>query len=289
MNRRVLERAATLVTPDDERTDTLLKDIRVRREETEAALARAEATEQEARQLRTLAARSLRAAEDERRTAREQALAEAQAELQEIRETLRMLQTDRSAVGVTREHIEQRRRDADRATDVAKRFRRERIEVNRPVPAGLPGQRPIRPGDRVMVTSFGIEGEVTGISDGQADIQMGSLKTRQPVDQLERLGRAASGEAERRVTRPVFSETVPLELDLRGQRAGEVPEMLEQYLEGAARGGLPFVHIIHGKGTGALREVVRTHLHKHPAIERAELAQPQQGGDGVTVAHLRGA
>ena len=288
MNRRVLDRAAGMVTPDDERTDALLKDIRLRREETERTLARAEATEQEARQLRTLAARSLRNAEDERQTAREEALSEAQGELREIRETLRSLQADRSAVGVTREHIEQRRRDADRATDVAKRFRRERVESQRPVPLGLASQRPIRVGDRVMISSLGAEGEVTAVNDGQADIQMGSLKTRQPLEALERLGRVASGDAERRVTRPVFNETVPLELDLRGQRASEVPEMLENYLEGAARSGLPFVHIIHGKGTGALREVVRTHLHRHPAIERAALAQPEQGGDGVTVAHLRG-
>ncbi len=289
MNRRVLERAATMVTPDDERTDALLKDIRVRREETEQALARAEATEQEARQLRTLAARALRTAEDERQSAREEALAEAQGELREIRETLRSLQSDRSTVGVTRDHIEQRRLDADRATDVAKRFRRERLESHRPVPLGLASQRPIRAGDRVMIPSLGAEGEVTAINDGQADIQMGSLKTRQPIEALERLGRAASGDPDRRVTRPVFNETVPLELDLRGQRASEVPEMLENYLEGAARSGLPFVHIIHGKGTGALREVVRTHLHRHPAIDRAALAQPEQGGDGVTVAHLRGA
>ncbi len=289
LSRRVLERAATMVNPDDERTDALLRDIRVRREETEQSLARAEATEQEARQLRTIAARSLRSAEEERRTAREEALAEAQGELQEIRETLRSLQSDRSAVGVTRDHIEQRRRDADRATDVAKRFRRERIEINRPIPLGLPNQRPIRAGDRVIVTSLGAEGEVTAVSDGQADIQMGSLKMRQPVEALERLGRSATSDAERRVTRPVFNENVPIELDLRGQRASEVPEMLESYLESAARSNLPFVHIIHGKGTGALREVVRTHLHRHPAIESAALARPEQGGDGVTVAYLRGA
>lgn len=288
LSERVLARAATLVKPDDERTDALLRDIRVRREEADAVLARAEATEQEARQLRTIAARSLRAAEEERRGAREAALAEAQTELQEIRETLRALQADRSAVGVTREHVEQRRRDVDRAQDVAKRFRRERIEPNRPVPLGLPGQRPIKVGDRVMVTTLNADGEVTGLADGFAEVQMGSLKTRQPVDTLERLGRGASDDGGRRITRPNFNETVPLELDLRGQRASEVPEMLETYLEGAARSGMPFVHIIHGKGTGALREVVRAHLHKHPAIERAGLAMPEQGGDGVTVAHLHG-
>ena len=289
LGKRVLARAAAMVTPDDERTDELLRDIRVRREEANQALERANATEEEARQLRTLAARALRSAEEERRGAREDALTEAQQQLAEIRETLRQVQTDRAAVGVTRDHIEQRRQEVDRATDVARRFRRERVESHRPVPLGLPEQRPIRAGDRVMVTSLATEGEVTAVMDGQADIQMGSLKVRQPLNSLERLGRSHSGNDERRVSRPNYgAEFVPIELDLRGQRAADVPEMLETYLESAARGGLPYVRIIHGKGTGALREVVRTHLHNHPAIERAALAPVEEGGGGVTIAHLRG-
>ncbi len=78
-----------------------------------------------------------------------------------------------------------------------------------------------------------------------------------------------------------------MEIDLRGNRASEVPEMLERYLEGAYRAGLPFVRIIHGKGTGALREVVRNHLHKHPVVAGHELAPPEQGGDGATIATIR--
>ena len=80
---------------------------------------------------------------------------------------------------------------------------------------------------------------------------------------------------------------MPIEIDIRGQRAAEVPDMLEGYLESAFRSGLPWVRIIHGKGTGALREVVRTHLRGHPAVERSELAPREQGGDGATVAYLR--
>src|SRR5690606_38151650 len=100
-------------------------------------------------------------------------------------------------------------------------------------------------------------------------------------------GRAKEPEGQKRITRPKFEESVPMEVDLRGQRANEVPDMLERYLEGASRSSLPFVRIIHGKGTGALREVVRNHLHKHPAIERAELAPANEGGDGVTIAYMR--
>jgi DNA mismatch repair protein MutS2 len=50
---------------------------------------------------------------------------------------------------------------------------------------------------------------------------------------------------------------------------------------------MPFVRIIHGKGTGALRKVVRDYLAQHPLIASAETAPANQGGDGATVALLR--
>jgi DNA mismatch repair protein MutS2 len=51
--------------------------------------------------------------------------------------------------------------------------------------------------------------------------------------------------------------------------------------------GMPFVRVIHGKGTGALRTVVRDLLRDSPAVARAETAGPTEGGDGATVVHLR--
>ena len=75
---------------------------------------------------------------------------------------------------------------------------------------------------------------------------------------------------------------------LRGLRAAEVEERVEQYVHDAYLAGLPWVRIIHGKGTGALRKVVRDVLSTHPAVERAETAKQNEGGDGATVAYLRG-
>jgi DNA mismatch repair protein MutS2 len=284
----IIGAAAGYLDPDELRADALLQDVRARRDAADEAIRRAEATERDAQQLRLRAARALRAAEEERRTAREDALARAEADLGEVRETLRRLQRDRETVAATREHVDTRRREVDRAAETVQAFRRERIaRAPRPMAISGAASRPIRPGDRVVVASLGQEGEVVGVTDGVADVQLGALKVRQPLDALERLGRYRPAEQERKVTKPELTEFVPMEIDLRGHRAAEVPEMLEGYLEGAYRSGLPFVRIIHGKGTGALREVVRTHLHGHPAIDRHELAPPEQGGDGATVAHMK--
>lgn len=77
-----------------------------------------------------------------------------------------------------------------------------------------------------------------------------------------------------------------MELDLRGQRAEDALDALEHYLDAAYLAGLPFVRIIHGKGTGRLREVVRQSLSGHPHVRSFESGGEKEGGDGVTVAKL---
>ncbi len=139
----------------------------------------------------------------------------------------------------------------------------------------------------MLVRPLAEEGEVIAVSDGFADVQLGTLKVRQSLDDVERRGRYRPEREEKKVSRPRLDDAVSMELDLRGHRASEVPEMLETYLQSAYRSGLPLVRIIHGKGTGALREVVRQHLHRHPVITSHELAPPEQGGDGATVARVR--
>ncbi|HET7094240.1 MAG TPA: Smr/MutS family protein, partial [Thermomicrobiales bacterium] len=241
----IIERASGLLDPDEVRAETLLQDIRRRRDEADAALARARQTEDEARQLRRLAARELRDSERERRDARETALAAAEAELAEARDTLKRPQRDRETVAVTREHVEQRRREVDRAAEAVRVFRRERLA--RPAAATAAA---IKPGDRVRIARLGQEGDVVAISDGEADLMLGGLKMRQPLDALERIGRAPAAPQERMIFKPAPPPQVSIELDLRGYRAAEVEEMLDRYLEDAYRSGLPFVRIIHGKGTG---------------------------------------
>jgi DNA mismatch repair protein MutS2 len=117
---------------------------------------------------------------------------------------------------------------------------------------------------------------------------LGALKTRQPLNALERLGRAREEARRQPVALPAAPPPVDLELDLRGYRAAEIEPMLDAYLEQAYRAGMPFVRIIHGKGTGALRQVVREVLSSHPTVASHEAAPANQGGDGATVALLRG-
>ncbi len=77
-----------------------------------------------------------------------------------------------------------------------------------------------------------------------------------------------------------------MEIDLRGQRVEDGLDALDRYLESAYLAGLPFVRIIHGKGTGRLRQVIREALGSSPHVKSWENGQEKEGGDGVTVARL---
>jgi DNA mismatch repair protein MutS2 len=79
---------------------------------------------------------------------------------------------------------------------------------------------------------------------------------------------------------------VPPEIEVRGQTIDEAVPTVEQYIDEAFRAGLPWARIIHGKGTGTLRREVRDMLGKHPLVKSYEQARPEEGGEGVTIAHL---
>jgi DNA mismatch repair protein MutS2 len=280
----ILDAASGMLDPDELRVDSLLQDIRRRRDEADAILARAQEEEQQTIGLRDAAERELREAERIRQNARGEALAEAEASLEEARETLKRLQRDRGSLNLAREQLEERRREVDQAADRVRTFRRKRVTAPQ-----LTARKPISAGDRVRVLSLDQEGEVISTSGDFADVMLGALKTRQPVTALERLGRVRQEKESRPAVLPPPAAPVNIELDLRGYRAAEVEAMLDEYLDAAYRAGMPFVRIIHGKGTGALRKVVRDMLAMHPAVASHEVAPPNQGGDGATVALLRGA
>jgi len=84
----------------------------------------------------------------------------------------------------------------------------------------------------------------------------------------------------------IFTPSPGMELDLRGQRAEDALEALDRYLDSAYLSGMPFVRIIHGKGTGKLRQAIRDALRHSPNVSRWQSGQENEGGDGVTVAHL---
>ncbi len=152
-----------------------------------------------------------------------------------------------------------------------------------------------RLGERVRISTLNAEGVVTALGESDAEVQIGSLRVRARLVDMERKsgGRADNKETKLKVDSPPVNfrpstsnlQTSPgLEVSLRGMMVEDALDELERYLEKAYLAGLPFVRIVHGKGTGKLRAAVRDALRGHSYVKSFEEAHPNEGGEGVTVA-----
>jgi DNA mismatch repair protein MutS2 len=170
---------------------------------------------------------------------------------------------------------------------------KETPQQARPLPLPVPGDRGIEVGDQVSILRTGQTGTVTGLPPGRGEIevQVGPFKTRVKLKDVRLETRAADVQIEATAPtgiRLVRSESnaPSTEFDMRGWRVDEVIHELERYINDAYMSNLPFVRIIHGKGTGALRQVVREELATNPLVSTFRPAESREGGEGVTVAQL---
>jgi DNA mismatch repair protein MutS2 len=112
---------------------------------------------------------------------------------------------------------------------------------------------------------------------------------RVPLDDLQRLDKSALPiehtvpDSLKNIAKP---ESPGLELDLRGQRVEVGLQALDKYLDAAVLASLPWVRIIHGKGTGQMRKAVRDHLRQYAAVQNFKDGEAKEGGEGVTIAYL---
>jgi DNA mismatch repair protein MutS2 len=271
----------------------------------EATLAAIKATEGEtsealdrARAAELRAADALRTADEERRRARrerEEHVRAARVEADRVVEDLRteLAETRRS---LERETVTAGSLDAavSRAEAIA-----GRLPVVEAVPVSVPSE-PItwRVGDRARSRSGGWEGRLAAMDKGgrRGTLEAGGMRVQVDLDDLEpALGRpgtsaeGASGAANAAAgtnaagLRLERARSVASSLDLRGARVEEALEALGRYLDDASLAGLGSATIIHGLGTGALRDAVRDAVDTHPLVRSARPGERGEGGDGATI------
>jgi DNA mismatch repair protein MutS2 len=151
------------------------------------------------------------------------------------------------------------------------------------------GGAPLREGAHVRITATGLQGVVVELRDDRATVEVGGLRVQVPASGLD-VTDAPAAQGQRKVrpaawTMPDFD--VSPEVDLRGLRAEEAVAQLTPALDAAIQADLPSLRIIHGKGTGALREVVNEILKADGRIHTLRPGGVGEGGTGVTVAELR--
>ncbi len=146
------------------------------------------------------------------------------------------------------------------------------------------------PGARVRVTDLGFEATFVSGPDAEGRVQLrrGSFTIQSHVSRLAAAEAATAPRGRAPVARYEASdEPPPLEADLRGMDASEALRAVDHALDRAVLTGLHEVRLIHGIGTGVLRNAVQKHLKSHPQVEGQRWGEGHEGGRGVTVARLR--
>ena len=146
-------------------------------------------------------------------------------------------------------------------------------------------------GDTVKVLSYGQQGVITKkLADHEFEVQIGILKVKVTDRDVEKIStQAAPKKAERAVrsSRGLRSTRASSELDLRGQRYEEALTNLDRYIDSSLLAGLNTVTIIHGIGTGAIRNGVQQYLKQNRHVKSYSYAPANQGGTGATIVHLQ--
>jgi DNA mismatch repair protein MutS2 len=293
----VIERAERFLASEDRNFESVVKSLHAERSALELARAAAEQREREAMSARTRLEGELEAAKNrERRALSEEArelmdrLRRARDDLREAQARLRSKRTEPQSVREAAASIERV------AGEVAIGGPLERLVVNDDTMAERPPVRgpELRKGTRVWVPRLRAEADVVDLlPGGDVRVAAGAIKLTVPASELR--GVAAPEPVPARPARPsgrsapAADALIPRRdntCDLRGLRVDDGVAMATTFLDRALNGGSDVVFLLHGHGTGALRDALRKELARSPYVARFTGAEPDQGGEGVTVVWL---
>ena len=289
----VIDAATNRVNAENIRFEDVLTQLDVQRQEMEREKEAARLLRRETETYRAEAKTYRDSLEKERQKAVEKARAEARAILEEAR---------RAADETFHELDDMRKRskaelDAQRVNEARTGLRRRLNEAEDALGAEPerelpPATRPAVQGDTVeLVQMPGTRATVLEVKkDGTLQLQAGILKltaTQEEVRVSEGESKKSARKIVERAQRQLRSLGAKPEVDLRGLSGEEAVLELDRFLDQAVLGKLQEVRIIHGKGTGVVRERVREHLKRSPYIRSFRPGKYGEGEDGVTVAELR--
>lgn len=154
--------------------------------------------------------------------------------------------------------------------------------------------RPLQVGDAVRLADIDKEAAVLAIDGDTAEVQIGVIRTRTPLSNLRLIVQEKSQKTAKKPTRGGVStladrmtRSAATDLDLRGMTVEEAILEIDRFLDNAVLAGLERVTLIHGKGTGALRTGVQSHLRSHRQVKAYRLGVYGEGETGVTVVELK--
>ena len=294
----VIERAERFLTREDQSFETVVKRLHDERAALELARGAAEDREREARELRTRLEGELETAKSREKRALSEEARELMERLRRAREDLREAQSRLRAKKIEPEAFREAERSIERVSgEVAIGGPLERLVTRvEESPAELVRAADLRKGSRVWVPRLRAEAEVLEVSGEQVRVAAGPLKLTIAAGELRAVAppEPAPSRPARRSTASRSAE--PLEdspvqtsdntCDLRGLRVDDAVAMATSFLDRALGEQHRAVYLLHGHGTGALRDAIREELARTPYIARFRAGDPDRGGEGVTVVWL---
>ena len=156
---------------------------------------------------------------------------------------------------------------------------------------------PLKAGEKVRVKDNGMVGEVTKVSAKAVFVAIGNIASKMPLDKVERITSNEYRSAVKEVARPVSAIRVDssiserklnfsTEIDVRGERLNDAVEKVTRYVDDAVMLGVSSVRIIHGKGTGVLRDELQKLIRTMPGVASVRDEHIQFGGTGVTIVNF---
>lgn len=158
----------------------------------------------------------------------------------------------------------------------------------------LPSDRPFKPGDAVRMIETMAAGEIVEIKDRMVQIETGSLRFRVPIDKIERISKAELKKS-LRANQPVRENDPGLvqrnisfkpEIDIRGMRGEEAITQVRDLIDNALIVQHRHLRILHGKGNGILRQLVRQYLDTVDVVKEFRDEHVEFGGSGITVVEM---
>jgi len=273
-----IARAEELVGPEHRDLHRVLAELEASRVELERARAAAAEREGEAERRRAALAREQAALEAERRTVAKRL----EAELASFRE--RVAGEMRQSETRLRDELAAGRRRAVAAKETARLFAAAPSFTleEEARPAG-----PLEVGATVRHRALGWEGRLEKLDGERAEVAVRGKRVRAAKGDLLVLADAAEPESAGGTRALPSAAEAPAELLLLGVRVEAGLDAVDAYLDEALRAGRQEVRVVHGHGTGRLREAIREHLRGHPAVATFRPGAPNEGGNGATVVTLR--
>ncbi|PFD38143.1 endonuclease MutS2 [Bacillus cereus] len=284
---RVIDRARNHISTDTNKIENMIAKLEESQKNAERDWNEAEALRKQSEKLHRELQRQIVEFNEERderllkaQKEGEEKVEAAKKEAEGIIHELRQLRKAQLANVKDHELIEAKSRLEGAAPELVKK---QKVNVKNTAP-----KQQLRAGDEVKVLTFGQKGQLLEkVSDTEWNVQIGILKMKVKESNMEYINTPKQTEKKAVATVKGRDYHVSLELDLRGERFENAMVRVEKYLDDAQLASYPRVSIIHGKGTGALRQGVQDYLKKHRGVKSFRYGDMGEGGLGVTVVELK--